>query len=702
MFLVRFWGVVWLLVLGVLPGFAQNRVSGQVIGVPAGDRIRVQFEGWQVTVQLHGVASPTTPPSLVERLREYTARRVEGTRVTVEVRGTGPKQTLYGEVFTSDSPMRSLNEELVQEGLATWTRQYAPKRAWLGKLEQDARSAARGMWGDPSGAGIPLPPVAFQQAQPRATSTATASEPTSNSTTVVAPTPIPTVAPGATETTRRVESPKSSAATPFQVSDAFLWVLVFLAAATLGMLQWRSAWNLPSLPAHIGLALAVGGAGALLLPVLWAMPHLFAQGVQTWVPGGAALLAVLCLWASFALCRREQILRATGRTPIARLQAGFRRVQGEVSAPLGLVESKAGHIPAIYVHEVTHRCEAHGERPVNSRGPRRTTPHSWVKIEDETHVVDFQLSDDTGAVIVQPDRATFRPLRVARFYNDIPVETFFDNPYGGDTRTEVYFIPATANLVVWGRANQPLVAAGDTPAWRIGFDPLAENLLIVEENPNRVYTSRPLWGLLLTLLAVVLTVAAMATLLPMWSAKDGLAHPGVALVALVVGIAGVALLGGAFQTVTRRTKALESAWRELDAAWLQRAERLENAMPGVAALIPAAGNATRRVREAVAQAADAPNRPARLRAEAEVGNTLRTLLNELDRAGGDIGDTIADLRIELRAREEYLRDASERYNAAAYAANGLRSGVATGLVSRALSPEPAPEIAAIRDDAGEA
>jgi endonuclease YncB( thermonuclease family) len=88
-------------------GYAQNRVTGQVVAVEAGDVIQVRVDDWTVTVRLHGVLCSETPPELAQRAKEYVERRVAATRVKVEVRGTGPKQTLYGEVQAADG--RSLN-----------------------------------------------------------------------------------------------------------------------------------------------------------------------------------------------------------------------------------------------------------------------------------------------------------------------------------------------------------------------------------------------------------------------------------------------------------------------------------------------------------------------------------------------------------------------------------------------------------------
>jgi hypothetical protein len=306
------------------------------------------------------------------------------------------------------------------------------------------------------------------------------------------------------------------------VLDVAVPALAFLTAFFFILLHARSRWEVRCIPAQLLTALILAAGGTMLLPLpILLLGGRFQMTNPTMTVGIAAPLSALCLWAAFALTRREQILRGTPPRPVADIEDGLVRVAGETSAPYGTVESLVGRIPGIYIREVTWRYEADPDRVAHGRGRKRVTPHRWVKQMDETRAADFRLTDDSGSIVVdggyppEAGGARFHPLRVARFYNEIPVEEFFDRPYTGDTRTEVYFIPATANVTVWGRAYRTASPVPDGSERRIGSDAATVGLIIVEENAARVYSGRASVGLLLTLAAIALAaVAAYGILAP--------------------------------------------------------------------------------------------------------------------------------------------------------------------------------------------
>jgi hypothetical protein len=285
---------------------------------------------------------------------------------------------------------------------------------------------------------------------------------------------------------------------------------------------------------------------------------------------------------------------------------------------------------------------------------------------------------------------------VARFYNEVPVEEFFDNPYTGDTRTEIYFIPATANLVVWGRCYPaPSVRTGE-PEYRIGYDPILETLVMVEENPARLFTNRLLWGVVLVLLAVLLLgVALYISLNPaLSSASDtGTASPiapGIAAGAFLVG--GVLLYGFAriYQVLQKRQKTLQATWNELDNALAQRWEHLQTALPQWEQLPTVREKAELTgVKEALLRIAQTAPHTELLRAEQELSHRIADLLRVLDQLPDSQDAELSDLRIELRTREQFIAEAMENYRVAEYAWNQYHLMFPHGWIIRSL-PSPIP------------
>ena len=53
---------------------------------------------------------------------------------------------------------RSMNRELVRQGMAWWFARYAPADAELARLESEAKAARRGLWSQPN----PVPPWSWR------------------------------------------------------------------------------------------------------------------------------------------------------------------------------------------------------------------------------------------------------------------------------------------------------------------------------------------------------------------------------------------------------------------------------------------------------------------------------------------------------------------------------------------------------------
>ena len=145
---------ILLFALLILPWPAFADFSGRVVGVTDGDTIKVMHNGKAEKIRLHGIDCPEKAQPFGTKAKQFTSAMVFGKEVTVKDYGLDNirfKRTL-GEIVLPDG--RVVNEELLRAGLAWWYRKYAPNRVDLAALEEEARTARRGLWADPH----PVPP----------------------------------------------------------------------------------------------------------------------------------------------------------------------------------------------------------------------------------------------------------------------------------------------------------------------------------------------------------------------------------------------------------------------------------------------------------------------------------------------------------------------------------------------------------------
>jgi micrococcal nuclease len=132
-------------------------VSALVTEVVDGDTLRVQFDdGWTDTVRLIGVDTPETkhPSRPIEcfgpEATEYTRVRAEGRRVQLDrdITDRDRYARLLRYVFLDDGDF--LNAALLRDGYALVVT-YPPDVRYVDTylaLQQEARDAGRGLWGD--------------------------------------------------------------------------------------------------------------------------------------------------------------------------------------------------------------------------------------------------------------------------------------------------------------------------------------------------------------------------------------------------------------------------------------------------------------------------------------------------------------------------------------------------------------------------
>jgi endonuclease YncB( thermonuclease family) len=152
--------VVWLLIVWVPAALGQG-FSGKVIGVSDGDTITVLKDWTPVKIRCFGIDCPESAQDFGSRARSRTSSLAFGQVVTVEPRAIDRYGRTVAGVILPDG--RSLNQELVRQGLAWWYRRYAPHDERLAQLEAEARAAKRGLWSQPN----PMPPWEWR-GRPRA------------------------------------------------------------------------------------------------------------------------------------------------------------------------------------------------------------------------------------------------------------------------------------------------------------------------------------------------------------------------------------------------------------------------------------------------------------------------------------------------------------------------------------------------------
>ena len=149
------------LIVVLLPAVAIADFAGLVVGITDGDTIKVMHNGKAEKIRLHGIDCPEKGQPYGTKAKQFTSQLVFGKEVTVKDYGLDNnryKRTL-GEIVLHDG--RVVNEELLRAGLAWWYRKYVPNRVDLAALEEEARTARRGLWADPH----PVPPWCWRKRQ---------------------------------------------------------------------------------------------------------------------------------------------------------------------------------------------------------------------------------------------------------------------------------------------------------------------------------------------------------------------------------------------------------------------------------------------------------------------------------------------------------------------------------------------------------
>ena len=125
----------------------------RVIGISDGDTLTVlTADKKPVKIRLAGIDAPENGQDFASRAKQAAADLAFGKTVTVRAHDTDRYGRIIAKVILPDG--RSMNAELVGQGLAWWYRTYAPNDSSLAALEAEAKAEQRGLWRQPN----PTPP----------------------------------------------------------------------------------------------------------------------------------------------------------------------------------------------------------------------------------------------------------------------------------------------------------------------------------------------------------------------------------------------------------------------------------------------------------------------------------------------------------------------------------------------------------------
>lgn len=154
--------VVLFLLIMADSSLARSEFWGKVVGVADGDTITVLAPGnRQVKVRLYGIDCPEKKQAFGQRATQFTAQRVAGDMVRVEVMDADRYGRSVGVVYADNG--QNVNRELIEAGMAWVYPSYCKTSfctEWK-RLQVRARSAGVGLWVDRN----PVPPWEWRKAR---------------------------------------------------------------------------------------------------------------------------------------------------------------------------------------------------------------------------------------------------------------------------------------------------------------------------------------------------------------------------------------------------------------------------------------------------------------------------------------------------------------------------------------------------------
>jgi endonuclease YncB( thermonuclease family) len=122
-------------------------IRGKVVSIQDGDTLTVVIDRRQVKVRLTDIDAPELRQPFGTRSRQSLSEMCFGKVASLDVRGQDRYQRSLAQV-TCDG--KDANAEQVRRGYAWTYVRFARRDSALYSLEQEAKTARRGLWSDPA------------------------------------------------------------------------------------------------------------------------------------------------------------------------------------------------------------------------------------------------------------------------------------------------------------------------------------------------------------------------------------------------------------------------------------------------------------------------------------------------------------------------------------------------------------------------
>ena len=130
--------------LPCLTAAAEPEFHGLVISVRSCDEIAIRHKAKIIAVRIAGIDCPARKKPFAAESKSFVGQLVNKHLLSVRPVGHDRHRRVWANIFLPDG--RSLAYEMVKSGWAQASASVVDER--LAELEQDARRAKRGLWGD--------------------------------------------------------------------------------------------------------------------------------------------------------------------------------------------------------------------------------------------------------------------------------------------------------------------------------------------------------------------------------------------------------------------------------------------------------------------------------------------------------------------------------------------------------------------------